>query len=99
MAVAELLGGAKDIEEVRMDRRLAAGELDQPPRNRLLRPVETEHLDNLLFARFVDLTGDIRVGEANGARQIAAVGQVDVAERSVTQMALTDPQSRGQTSL
>ncbi len=90
VAEAHLLGAAQDLEEVGVDGRFPARKLDQTAGHRLLVPIEPQHVHDLFFARLVDFSRDIGVGKADGTGQIAAIGQIDVAQSCVTGVALAD---------
>jgi len=88
---AQFASVAEDVEEVGVDRRLAAGELHHAPLHRLLAAVEAQHLLHLLARRLVHRPGDVRVGETDRAGQVAAVREVDVAEHGVARVPLAEP--------
>ena len=80
---AHLAGGPDTVEEPRMKGRFAAGELDHPARHGAHLAEGPQHLDHLLVGRFIDVALGVGIGEADRAPQVAAVGQVDVAQGQV----------------
>ena len=86
MREAHLARHRQNLEELGMDRRLAAGELHHAPIHRPLPAQRGQHGANLLHAGLIDVSGDIVIGEAYRASQIAAVGQIDIRQRGVRGM-------------
>ena len=74
---------AQDLEELRVDGRLAAGELhDASATGRSSRSVCSMRT-HLFQAGLVEVAGHVGIGETHRAGQVAAVGQVDVGEAGV----------------
>ena len=69
-----------DVQEARVDGRLAAGELHDAAGHRALVAQRLQHLADGLEIRLVKVARGVGVGEADRAGQIAAVGQVDVGQ-------------------
>ena len=80
---AHLARHAEDLEELRMNGGLAAGELHHPAIHRALAAQRLQHGADLLNAGLVEIAGDVGVGEADRAGQVAAVGEIDIGERGV----------------
>ncbi len=71
------------FEELRMDRRLAAGKLHHAPIDWPLAAQRSQHVPDLLQVRLIQITRGIGVGEAYRTSQIAAVGEIHVSQRGV----------------
>ncbi len=80
--VADLFGVAGRLQEVRRDRRLAAGELHRHLAARLERDRVVEDLLDLVEAELVDVADLVGVHEARVAHHVATVGQVDRQNRA-----------------
>ena len=80
---AHLLGQAEGVEEARIDGGLAAGELHDAAGDGLLVAQRLEHFADGLEIRFVEVARGVGIGEADGAGEIAAIGQVDVGQAGV----------------
>ena len=91
--VADLLGIADRVEEVRRQRRLAARELHRHLPLRLDRDGIVEQRLDVFPAQLVDEPDLVRVHEARVAHHVAAVGQVDRQHR--TAAVLDRSRSRG----
>ena len=72
-----------DVEEARIDGRLAARELHDAAGHRTLVAQRLQHLADGLEIRLVDVAGGVGVGETDRAGQVAAVGEVDVGQPRV----------------
>ena len=73
-------GRFQNIQEPGMDGRLAAGKLHRRRENGLDVPDHLEHFHHLLIARLVHVPLHVGVGKADGAAQIAAIGQIQVGQ-------------------
>ena len=61
-----------------MDGGLAAGELHHAAIHGALAPQRGQHGADLFEVRLVNIAGNVGVGEAHRAGEIAAVGEVDI---------------------
>ena len=66
-----------------MDGRLAAGELHHAAIHGTLAAQRVQHGADLLEVGLVNIAGDVGVGEAHRAGEIAAVGQVNIGQRGM----------------
>ena len=83
MGEAHLAGHRQNLDELGMNRRLAAGELHHAAIHRTLVAQRHQHGPHLLHVRLVQVAGGVRVGKADRAGQVAAVGQIHVGQRAV----------------
>ncbi len=83
MREAQFARQAQRIQESRVDGGFAAGELHDAGSHRLLVAQRLKHAAHRGEIGFVDVPRGIRVGEANRAGQVAAVGQIHIGEPGV----------------
>ena len=91
MRKAHLLGHAEDIEETRVNGRLAARKLHDAAGHGPLVAQRLQHLADGLEIRLVNVTGGVGVGEADRASQVAAVGEIDVGQAGVAGVEIAKP--------
>ncbi len=80
---AHLPGRLDGLHELRVDGGLAPRELEGVHGHRALGPEDRELVDDLLVGGLEDVARGVRVREADGALQVAAVREVDVAQGGV----------------
>ncbi len=80
---AHLVRHGHDFDELRMNGRLAAGELHHARVHRALVAQRLQHGVHLAELGLVQIAGRIGVGKADRAGQVAAVGQIDIGQGGV----------------
>ena len=83
MREAQVTRGRQDPEELRVQGRLAAGELDRAGRHRLLLAQRPQQADHVLEGGLGQVAGLVGAGEADRTGQVAAVAEVDLAQAAV----------------
>src|SRR4051812_25239367 len=78
-----LLCHCADLDEVGMDRRFTAGELNNTTGYWLLFSKSIQHHADAVHVRLVKISSRIGVSEADRTSEIASIGEIDVGERGV----------------